>query len=99
MKVLLLLAAIMLTACPAPPEAPSEREGPGTPLGSACTNLRSLRCPEGENTPGGKTCFEHLSASFAAIPIDCVVRARTVEDVRACGGPDTLRFRCRQTTP
>jgi hypothetical protein len=58
----------------------------------ACVKLKELGCPEHVRKPGGKTCYRVcVDAVEAMLDLEptCVVKARSVEEVRACG------VRCR----
>lgn len=87
-----LLAALL--GCPTPPKPPHASEDPL--LARACENLRLRGCPEGFDA-NGATCAQHLArrAELVEVPAACLADAATVEGVRACGGPGTLRVRCR----
>lgn len=78
-----------------PSDAGVDRDGRGTDLGEACAKLRALGCPEGE-PDGLRTCYQHLlfvSAVFE-VPSACVRLAPDVATLRACRGPEDVRFRC-----
>jgi hypothetical protein len=81
---------------PAPPYDGDGGNGLGAIVGDACAKLRELHCPEGEPLPSGRTCYEHLVtlSAFADVPASCVAEATSVDRVRECGGPSTVRFRC-----
>lgn len=85
----------VLTGCPQPVEKPVDHDGLGTDLGNACVTLRTLHCPEGD-AANGSTCFEHLTrrSALVVVPTACLRDAASPDDVRACGGADTLRIRC-----
>lgn len=91
-----------------PPEAgPKPRDASPTPapdasftLGpcpEACSIFNWLGCPEGLTTPGGRTCVDVCQSTLAfgnglSLPTACVVRARSIDDVRKCGaGPSAVR--------
>lgn len=98
---LLIVGALIcasMTGCRATrtPEA-TDRDGIGTPIGSACAHLRLLGCPEGSPLiKPDETCYEHMSrvSGFVEVPSGCLADAGSIEIARACGGPDTLRVRC-----
>ena len=99
--VLLGLASCRATASETPaenPNLPPDRLGLSTDIGKACARLQELKCPEGNDTKSGKTCYETLRARdhLLPVPAQCVKDAATIELVRACGGPETLRFRCQR---
>lgn len=87
------------TEVPPGPKLP-EGDGPGTPLGGMCSNLRKLGCPEGEpKSKNGKTrtCFQWttMAQDTSPFPIECVTNARTQDAVRACGDKNReITFRC-----
>ena len=87
-------------AHPCPPVDPnyptSERDGIGTSVGDACQVLRGMGCTEGQANRKGRTCFEVYSdaAKLAHVPSDCIKRATTVSQVRACGDFNSVRVRC-----
>ncbi len=96
MRSLIVLALILLYGCPRTPADDEDRDAPSTRIGRACVALRANRCPEGAPLHDGRTCYEHLSSlgTRIVIPAECVGRATSTEDVRDCGGPNELRFRC-----
>lgn len=58
--------------------------------GAMCTAFRRLGCAAGLPSPkAGVTCEERcgtqLGTGAVTPPIDCVARAKTADDVRACG--------------
>jgi hypothetical protein len=72
-------------------------DGLGTPAGTACRSLRAAHCAEGFRDGRTKhTCFQRLEhhAEIAIIPYRCIADAKTPDAIRACGTPQTLRFRC-----
>lgn len=88
---------------PCPPVDPnypeSDADGLGSQGGRACRSLRASGCSEGYRDPRtGRTCFQRLesAAQIAKVPYQCLIDARTPDQVRSCGTKDTLRYRCRQ---
>ncbi len=57
-----------------------------------CEALTRVGCPEGDKTSGGHTCVEFcaLAKSVVKLDGDCIAKASTQLEVRACG------IRCRQ---
>lgn len=105
MKLCLLSCVLVVVACgstwsPPPISPPTDRDGPGNPMGQACIRLREVGCPEGWPSRSGRTCFETLTsaAELASVPSACLAGARSVDDVRACGSANTVRVRCIMPT-
>ena len=64
--------------------------GPVVPeAASACERLKVLGCPEGLNA----RCVSVLTEVPVPVDTACLARAKSVEEVRACGG---LKVRCEQ---
>jgi hypothetical protein len=59
---------------------------PGEPCSVAGANLRKLHCPEGYGVSGGMSFEDVCRASQGAVDLklDCLTKAQTPEDVRAC---------------
>lgn len=57
-----------------------------------CEALTRVGCPEGDKTSGGHTCVEFCSLAKSVVKLDgnCITKASTQLEVRACG------IRCRQ---
>ena len=81
------------TASPEPPA----KDVSGERFAVACANLRKLGCPEGEPNARGVTCSASLERASHLAPVDagCLSNATDVDAVRACGGVDQVRVRCR----
>lgn len=59
-----------------------------SPCGRACETFRALGCSEGEPTPKTQTsCYRTClhAASLRKLPAGCWARAKTKEELRACG--------------
>lgn len=62
-------------------------DGGTTAAHRACSTLRALGCEEGSDDPRTeKTCEEGWDsyATITALPVDCIARATTKPEVRAC---------------
>lgn len=57
-----------------------------------CAALTRVGCPEGDKTSGGHTCVEFCALAKSVVKLDgnCLSKASSAEQVRACG------IRCRQ---
>lgn len=88
----LLLSFVLVQACRPEPRPPAEN----VPATRACANLDALGCPEARPNRVQQTCYQRLIAEEkqVLVPFDCIIGAVDVPAVRACGGPNTLRFRC-----
>lgn len=88
-----------------PPEVPDPNpEVPATVDDVAvCAHLAMLGCREA--WPNGGSCIEVFTQAHTdGIPtppdlMKCLANATTQAIARACGGPDTLTFRCGSVTP
>ncbi len=97
------IVSAMLVACctrePMPPEPPIvevDVDAGAGPFARACQNLKRLGCPEAEPNSVGQTCAQVMTRAswIAVVPTECIGRAPTVADVRACGTASSLRIRC-----
>jgi len=56
---------------------------------AACAKMKTLRCPEAEQPDGGKTCYllcaDAEGSGKFSLKSECLARAGTVADLRACG--------------
>lgn len=98
----LVLVALLPGCCTAPSactplptayedaKAEDEAAGVQTPCGRACSQLRTLGCSEGFQPKGGDTCYRTCSNDAAtgapSLPVQCVIKAKTVDAVRKCQG-------------
>jgi hypothetical protein len=59
-----------------------------SPCGRACATMRELRCGEGDPSATGVTCYRVClrAASLRTVPAGCWASAKTVDQLRACGG-------------
>ena len=93
--IFIILAFLALFGCqptpgPAPMPLPVDDAG-ADPCGSACSHLRSLRCPDGDPTPAGTTC-EAVCETDRADPIArltsrylaCIARVPACSDEDRC---------------
>lgn len=96
LALLLLIGCTPVVPISDPPYAPSDRDGLGTVIGDACAQLRRLGCPEGFANRRGRTCFESYSraAEYSDVPATCIKASPSVDDVRSCGGDNSIRVRC-----
>ena len=111
---LFMLAWILVAGCrPSLPVEPSvtitdagDSDGPGTPIGEACKQLRIVGCPEGSPNFKGRTCYQSLSIAasyaplgpdggrFQTVPAECLIHAQSIIEVRTCGSLNEVRVRC-----
>ena len=94
-------ALLVLIACRAPSSptpSPQDATPPvdAGPLDAACERLRALGCPEGQPTPAGRACSDHLRDLDALVPVPaaCLAAAKSKDAARACGDDSTTRVRC-----
>lgn len=62
--------------------------GPPTRCVAACANLRRLGCPEGEERDAGgcgAVCGHAAASRSFDLKPDCLAKAATVDEARACG--------------
>jgi hypothetical protein len=91
-------SAVACATVPAEAKSPDDDAGTTAQATKACHVLEAVSCPEATPDPRtAKSCVQRLTseAKIAKVPFDCVIGAKTKEDVRGCGTKDTLRFRCR----
>jgi hypothetical protein len=56
------------------------------PCTNACKVLEYFKCPEAQPSPKGKSCEQVCEvASRYGMQAECVVKAETIDAVRACG--------------
>jgi hypothetical protein len=75
------------TVVPFPPDPAGAAGASG--CAAACAKLAQLGCPESKPTPRGASCVEVCSnmsddASPVSAQTDCVVRAGSCDDAKAC---------------
>lgn len=83
MRLLVIAAALSLTACELPPPKPAPTDG----CAAACENLRRLGCEEGQSTQGGESCeavCDNAQLSPAPLPTSCVARASSCDQASQC---------------
>ena len=54
------------------------------PADKACEVLKALACPEGNNLHG-MTCYARRTVAANAKQDGCVIAAKSVDDLKACG--------------
>jgi hypothetical protein len=63
-----------------------EALGAETQCGRACAQLRTVGCPEGHKIKNGDTCYHVCTSDVPrTLPVQCVIKATTVDQMRACG--------------
>lgn len=89
MRVVVLLCAVSLVACPytdkppAPPQPDASDSGAPT-CASMCANLSAMGCPEG--AAGCDATCRHVQVTrLTDLPIACLSAARSKPEARACG--------------
>lgn len=89
-KLVLLSLSLLASTCAHvdPPPAPVGSAG-ASGCSAACAKLAQLGCPEAQPTAKGASCVDVCSnmsddASPVSAQTDCVVRAGTCDDAKAC---------------
>jgi hypothetical protein len=86
--------ALAIWACPpspAPPDSGGDAAPPPAPdagataCNIACAQMALAGCPEGLDPSCAKTCQHVVDTTLTTLPLDCLARARTKDDVHACG--------------
>lgn len=76
-----------------PPPSTEDPDGLSTDLGLTCQQMRRVGCSDG--LPSAQTCYQRLQGRPSKVPIDCILKASSIDEVRSCGTSQTTRFRCR----
>ncbi len=93
-KLTILVYVCALAACkltnpvPVEPDYPSTDDAGSSSCARACLNFERLGCPEARHTDTGISCTDVCLRSSALVkhPLTCWVKAKTVDELRACGG-------------
>lgn len=100
MNRIILVCALLLSACkcapfdPAPAPAPTPSVAPmgydagtvGTPYHAACANMKALGCSEGAAFDCAAV-MAHVDATrLTLVPTQCLITATSKDGVRGCGG-------------
>ncbi len=76
------IAAVMAAAAMCQSKVPSTD---AAQCEQACGALRDAGCPEGKPTPKGASCEEVCVNAGLMLPVACVSRAKSENDIQACG--------------
>lgn len=95
-------ASLALVGCPLKNPVPVEPDYPPPPpwmadvpagCASACSNLRTLDCPEGKGAMSGETCERVCvrANELRPLPVACWAAATTVAAAKGCGSLRCVR--------
>lgn len=87
MRYVLLVFAALIVGCPLhnPPDV--DPLYPQSAVDEACSNLRSIGCPEGFGSINGMSCERTLTLAtdLRPLPVVCWAHARNAPEAQGCG--------------